>query len=336
MLQTNESTAQRGRKTPGESGSSTGFDPTIPTIPDSVVAPAAVSLTTPSTVDNREDLVNAVMQQGQGSYATAPYQGPNNAMMGSPQQYSWPNPYQGSNYSSIMLPQHDPNVMYHPFSFVSNMYSSNQMQPPLLHNPMYPHPAMSTSAQPSSYPYPYSVYPQVQQSETSMAASGMVDGMIVSAPPEITPNLKHSVRRKGHTNPESQWRKRYNQLIQFKQANGHCNVPQRYSVNLELGRWVKDQRTSKTKGMLSKERTNLLNEIGFSWRLKNHDEFFDKQFKNLVVYKDTYGDCNVPISKTKYVQLARWVERMRRARKNDKLSAEKINKLDSVGFIWSR
>jgi hypothetical protein len=68
----------------------------------------------------------------------------------------------------------------------------------------------------------------------------------------------------------SLWRKRYDQLIRFKEINGHCNVPQRYATNVELGRWVKDQRTFKTKGKLSQERIDLLNDIGFSWKLTCH------------------------------------------------------------------
>ena len=35
------------------------------------------------------------------------------------------------------------------------------------------------------------------------------------------------------------WGKRYSELDEFKEVNGHCNVPQRYAANVELGRWVK-------------------------------------------------------------------------------------------------
>jgi hypothetical protein len=76
--------------------------------------------------------------------------------------------------------------------------------------------------------------------------------------------------RKGHVDLNSLWRKRYGQLIRFKEINGHCNVPQRYATNVELGRWVKDQRTFKTKGKLYQERIDLLNDIGFSWKLTCH------------------------------------------------------------------
>jgi hypothetical protein len=60
----------------------------------------------------------------------------------------------------------------------------------------------------------------------------------------------------------------YGQLIKYKEENGHCNVSQRCAANAKLGRWVKNLRRSKAKGELSQERIELLNAIGFKWRMR--------------------------------------------------------------------
>ena len=65
-----------------------------------------------------------------------------------------------------------------------------------------------------------------------------------------------------------------NQLLQFKEEFGHCNVPQRFANNPSLGRWCKTMRTAykkiqkgtKTNSNLSQDRIERLEEIGFQWK----------------------------------------------------------------------
>jgi hypothetical protein len=141
--------------------------------------------------------------------------------------------------------------------------------------------------------------------------------------------------RKTRVDLKSLWGRRYGQLVEFKEAHGHCNVPQRYAANVELGRWVKDQRTFKVKGKISQERIELLEEIGFQWKIKCHDDFWEKMCADLSAYKKANGHCNVSMSNTDNIQLARWVDRNRRARKNGKISEEKIQQLNDLGFCWT-
>jgi hypothetical protein len=131
------------------------------------------------------------------------------------------------------------------------------------------------------------------------------------------------------------WEKRLAQLAEFKAKHGHCEVPQRYSLNPELGRWVKDQRTLKTKGTLSQERIDKLEELGFSWKVKSTEISWEKHFNCLVSYKEIHGDCNVGKGTTDDMKLVRWVDRQRQAKKKGKLSEERLEKLNNLGFIWS-
>merc|ERR1712129_16852 len=65
------------------------------------------------------------------------------------------------------------------------------------------------------------------------------------------------------------WVKRYSELRDFKQKNGHCNVPLTHLPNPNLGLWVKTQRNhyklmreGKPSSMTMKKK-QLLEAIGF-------------------------------------------------------------------------
>ena len=53
-------------------------------------------------------------------------------------------------------------------------------------------------------------------------------------------------------------------MLQFKEAEGHCRVPQRFKLGgFNLGDWVSKQRTNQDS--LSPERKQRLDDIGFIW-----------------------------------------------------------------------
>jgi len=80
------------------------------------------------------------------------------------------------------------------------------------------------------------------------------------------------------------WQKHYEELREFKNINGHVNVPARFTENRRLGIWVSSQRqqykirnasqdSSKPKRStpLTDERIKLLNELGFIWALRSRE-----------------------------------------------------------------
>ena len=64
---------------------------------------------------------------------------------------------------------------------------------------------------------------------------------------------------------ESKWEKRFNELKQFNAANGNFTVPKKSLTHKELRRWVAYNRERYRKGLLSDDRTQLLNDLGFTW-----------------------------------------------------------------------
>ncbi len=58
------------------------------------------------------------------------------------------------------------------------------------------------------------------------------------------------------------------------------------------------------------------------------------RFQQLLEYKTSTGDCNVPLVFPPNPQLGRWVMSQRQPK--DKLLAERKARLDAVGFVWDR
>ena len=71
--------------------------------------------------------------------------------------------------------------------------------------------------------------------------------------------------RKKQRRHDEKWHHRYQQLKEYYDENGHCNVPQKYEQNPHLGRWVDKQRHQFKVHALKLDRLELLNAIGFTW-----------------------------------------------------------------------
>ena len=66
------------------------------------------------------------------------------------------------------------------------------------------------------------------------------------------------------------WDANFDKLLEFKEVNGHCNVPLRKKAHQlkSLGTWVNNMRLAKRgtqPGRLTPDRIRRLNEIGFLW-----------------------------------------------------------------------
>ena len=143
----------------------------------------------------------------------------------------------------------------------------------------------------------------------------------------------------------TEWNDRYDELKAYRSKYGDCNVPQGWSDNPQLGRWVQTQRKHYRlfkeggKSYMNKERIKKLNDIGFEWVLLVLTEWNDR-YEELQQYRYKYGDCNVPVKWTDNTQLGVWVKRQReqyRLHKDGKESSmteERIKKLNDIGFEW--
>lgn len=146
------------------------------------------------------------------------------------------------------------------------------------------------------------------------------------------------------------WYKRYNELVHFQNAYGHCNVPQNFPLGwvskqplaLTMFQWVNKQRTKVSKAkdsnhpVLTEHQIQLLDSIGFQWAQPGRERW-NSRFAELVSFEKLHGHCRVP---TKSGPLGHWVSTQRTNywlfQKGQKklLTQERIDKLNEIGFEW--
>ncbi|KAL3944943.1 MAG: hypothetical protein SGBAC_000977 [Bacillariaceae sp.] len=75
------------------------------------------------------------------------------------------------------------------------------------------------------------------------------------------------------------WQQRLNELATYNSRHGDCNVPSNYPENPQLSMWVKSQRrhyklcrSGQASSILSTERMEALEDLGFSWELRSSSE----------------------------------------------------------------
>ncbi|MEN8250939.1 MAG: Helicase associated domain protein [Bacteroidota bacterium] len=134
--------------------------------------------------------------------------------------------------------------------------------------------------------------------------------------------------------PDCGWEEMYEKLNEYKLLYGDCNIQKDRQDYKELRRWCISQRSLYTRGLLKPHRVKKLENIGFVWKL--YDDLWEKMFEAMTEYKDKFGNCNVPLEWPENPKLGSWVGRQRtnHNKKSNKLSAERIERLNSLGFVW--
>lgn len=139
------------------------------------------------------------------------------------------------------------------------------------------------------------------------------------------------------------WENMFQLLLVFKRSHGHTLVPNRHP---RLGNWVGTQRRyykvrkEGKRTSLTNERFERLNSIGFVWATKDpRHSTWEHRYNELVQYKETVGDCLVPVA-YENTQLANWVSTQRqewkkwRDGRESRLSDEKVQILQTLGFCF--
>jgi hypothetical protein len=130
---------------------------------------------------------------------------------------------------------------------------------------------------------------------------------------------------------ETDWAEGFRYLTIYREREGHCRVPATHKENgFHLGQWVRTQRGNAD--TLSAPRRQQLDELGFAWDPLQTD--WAEGFRYLTIYKEREGHCRVPAkNKENGYRLGQWVS-VQRVNK-DTLSAERRQRLDELGFVWS-
>jgi hypothetical protein len=144
---------------------------------------------------------------------------------------------------------------------------------------------------------------------------------------------------------ESAWEVRMAELKGFRDAHGHCNVPQRYKDNPPLGLWVSTQRQQYRlfrdgqPSYMTQQRIQQLEELGFEWG-KSHESMWEERLAELEGFRDAHGHCNVLQRYKDNPPLGLWVSHQRyqykryRDGERSTLTDARIQQLEGLGFEW--
>jgi hypothetical protein len=97
---------------------------------------------------------------------------------------------------------------------------------------------------------------------------------------------------------------------------------------------VDRQRALYKTGKLSAERIERLEGLGFGWDPSK--AAWEEGYSQLVAYKEANGDVLVPVihETEDGFRLGSWVNNQRRAYNRGKLSTDRIERLEDLGFVW--
>ena len=128
-----------------------------------------------------------------------------------------------------------------------------------------------------------------------------------------------------------QWNKGYKYIKQYVKENGDALVPKSYEVNeFKLGQWVRTQRAEKS---INSIRLKKLNNLGFVWDVPEYK--WNQGYEYLKQYVKENGDTKVPFSyEVNEFKLGQWVTRQKTEKRINRISPERVLKLNSLGFIW--
>jgi hypothetical protein len=90
------------------------------------------------------------------------------------------------------------------------------------------------------------------------------------------------------------------------------------------------------KGNLSSDRIKRLEDIGFTW--ERLEEQFEKGFQETLLYKESSGNPNASqrFKTDEGFTLGTWQSSLRGNYKKGNISAERIKRLEEIGFKWGK
>ncbi|GKY95316.1 hypothetical protein MPSEU_000493400 [Mayamaea pseudoterrestris] len=161
---------------------------------------------------------------------------------------------------------------------------------------------------------------------------------------EATDNSQQKLRHHGEC--EGDWWTSYRCLESLLKASGQTRVgllPLSTTMRRWLGKQRKELAQAKIKGDNGDllQRIQALEQIDPTWNMSRHDIQWELRFHELLDYRQTFGDFNVPISFTN-AKLANWVSNQRKeftkrqSQKPSLLTPQRLERLNAIGFVWNR
>ncbi len=143
---------------------------------------------------------------------------------------------------------------------------------------------------------------------------------------------------------DADWDANFTQLMQWQEQHGTFRLSARRE--LFLYRWAETQRVLHRTGKLRPEREARLEAVGFPWdmtvwknvRTEPSPELearWQQRLEQCAQFRERFGHCVIPRPLPEDPALSDWAHNQRGLRARGKVSAERIARLDDIGFSWT-
>lgn len=142
------------------------------------------------------------------------------------------------------------------------------------------------------------------------------------------------------------WDKSFQELKNFREMNGHVEVPENYKPTPEwstnLDGWITRQRKHFKSGKLPDHLIAKLRSIGIILGGRGRpfgietDESWMAKYDELLDYSAEHGDADIPERYEKNKELAKWAKIQRQQHSKGELPDDRFEKLMSAGFNFYR
>lgn len=127
------------------------------------------------------------------------------------------------------------------------------------------------------------------------------------------------------------WFQMYLRLKDYQAHHGSADIPHQWPEDPKLAAWVSHQRQKYKKNELIPEQVKLLEELGFSWSLRDRGTWEDRLCE-LVEFKSQHGHFDVPTTYLAAPKLKQFLASTRYQYKTGTLDKYRIARLESIGF----
>ena len=133
---------------------------------------------------------------------------------------------------------------------------------------------------------------------------------------------------------DDRWNDKFEALKEFKELNGRFPKDNENYKDFKLAIWLGDQRNYYRRNQLSKERLDKLNSIDFLSTI--YDDTWNNYFEALKEFKDINGRFPKINENYKDFKIGSWVQWQRAMKRDNNLSKEHLEKLESIDFIFNK
>ncbi|MET9776326.1 Helicase associated domain protein [Streptomyces sp. NPDC006367] len=166
---------------------------------------------------------------------------------------------------------------------------------------------------------------------------GLPDWLRITGIP-VPPHFASAITVQTVRTSTQSWEEHYGAAVAFRDALGHVSIPTDHvtSSGLRLGAWWTKQRVAHNAGELLEERRQRLEQIGMVWDQFDASWTTTYEVVKRIATEQGHFVIDASVKSPHGVIVANWCEAQRARRRQGKLSEQREQLLEAIGFPWDR